>query len=289
MRRSFFALWLAATLAGACDAPFAVAQTLPDINATATPMPTGAVLRYSGQLLDVRGGFVFFTTGDGFALDPQCRMVNAATGAPTTRAAVTGMYASASFDPQSGHVVELALSQTPLPQAASYGAIQHFAVALSTPYPDPDLASTPGSGSAPGGPYTGRRVLVQFTVQVPPTTPLTDDIYISTDQSQWNPQAIKLIRIDALHYRINSEFSSGTKLLYLYTRGSWRSVERGEDGLERSPHVFIVGENDTQSHSDVVYHWSDELQGAPEAEPGSIPTPFNPYPFVTPHPFVAPH
>jgi hypothetical protein len=170
MRRSFFALWLAATLAGACDAPFAVAQTLPDINATATPMPTGAVLRYSGQLLDVRGGFVFFTTGDGFALDPQCRMVNAATGAPTTRAAVTGMYASASFDPQSGHVVELALSQTPLPQAASYGAIQHFAVALSTPYPDPDLASTPGSGSAPGGPYTGRRVLVQFTVQVPPTT-----------------------------------------------------------------------------------------------------------------------
>ncbi|HTV75220.1 MAG TPA: hypothetical protein VME66_16120 [Candidatus Acidoferrales bacterium] len=287
MRRRLFALWLVLGLLGAFHAPFAIAQSLPNINATATPMPTGVVLRYSGQLLDLRGGFVFFTTGDGFALDPQCHIVEAATGAPTSPGVVTGMYARASFDPQTGHVVELAISPTPLPQAASYGAIQHFAVALSPPYPDPDLAATPAPGDH-GGAFTGRRVLVQFTVQVPPTTPLTDDIYISTDQSQWDPQAIKLTRIDALHYRINSEFSSGTKLLYLYTRGSWRSVERGEDGLERQPRVFIVGENDTQSHSDIVYHWSDEVQGAPEAEPGSIPTPFNPYPFVTPHPYVAP-
>ena len=39
-------------------------------------------------------------------------------------------------------------------------------------------------------------VAVAFVVTVPPTTPLNDDVYISTDASGWNPQAIKLDRID---------------------------------------------------------------------------------------------
>jgi hypothetical protein len=281
MRCLALVLCLALAIIAAVDAPFPGAQSIPSINATAAPTPTGALLRFAGQILDLRGGFVFFTTGDGFALDPHYRTIDASTGATSTVPVTTGRYASAAFDPQTGHVVELAVSQKPLPPSAAYGDIQRFAVALSTPYANPELAPKPGAVA--GGAYTGRRVLVQFTVQVPPTTPFTDDVYITTDQSQWEPMAIKLIRIDALHYRINEQFASGTKLLYLYTRGAWRSVERGQDGLERKPRVFVVGENDTQSHSDAVYHWADENQGAPQAEPGAIPTPFNPNPFVTPH------
>jgi hypothetical protein len=280
MKNTLFAFCLTLLAFAALDAPLHAAETIPNINATATPTPSGTLLRFAGQILDLRGGFVFFTTGDGFALDPNYRTIDAMSGAATTTPVLTGTYASAAFDPQTGHVVELAISQKPLPPSASYGDVQRFAVALSTPYANPDLAPKPG---AAGQAFSGRRVVVQFTVQVPPTTPLTDDVYITTDQSQWEPMAIKLIRIDALHYRVDGQFPSGTKLLYLYTRGSWRSAERGQDGLERKPHVFVVGENDTQSHSDVVYHWADENQGAPQAEPGAIPTPFNPDPFVRPH------
>ena len=78
----------------------------------------------------------------------------------------------------------------------------------------------------------GKPVAVNFTVQVPARTPLTDMVYMATDQSNWNPQAILMNRVDALHYRILRVFASGTKLLFIFTRGSWNSAERGADGLQ---------------------------------------------------------
>lgn len=246
----------------------------------ASPAPGGALTLFSGQILDLRGGFVFFTTGDGFRLDPNYRTVDAATKQATNIPATTRTYACASFN-QAGLVQELALSRKPLPQQASYGDIRRFAVALSTPYPNPDLDISSASSNG-NEHYTGREVLVRFTVQVPPTTPLTDDVYISTDQSQWDPMAIKLLRVDALHYRIDRPFRSGVKLLYRYTRGTWRSAERGRDALEEPPRAFVVPESDTKNRSDVVYHWSDENQSSSENFVNAIPTPMNQSPFVTP-------
>jgi hypothetical protein len=248
---------------------------------SATPTPSGALTRFSGQILDLRGGFVFFTTGDGFRLDPTYRVVDAVTKQATTIPAATRTYASASFD-QNGHVVELALSRKPLAQEASYGDIRRFAVALSSPYPNPDLAVSPDNSANGNEHYTGRTVLVRFTVQVPIGTPLADDVYISTDQSLWDPMAIKLQRIDALHYRIDHSYPSGTKLFYRYTRGTWRSSERGRDGLEEPPRKFVVPESDTKNRNDVVYHWSDENQGSSQNFVNAIPTPFNQSPFITP-------
>lgn len=249
---------------------------------SATPTPAGSLTRFSGQILDLRGGFVFFTTGDGFRLDPHYRVVDAATKQATKMPAVTRTYAYASFD-QTGNVVELALSHKALPQAASYDAIRHFAVSLSTPYPNPDLAVSSDDDTGHGNEhYTGRTVLVRFTVQVPVGTPLTDDVYISTDQSLWDPMAIKLIRVDALHYRIDHPYRSGTKLTYRYTRGTWRSAERGQDFLEEAPRKFVVPESDTKNRTDIVYHWSDENQGSSQNFVNAIPTPFNQSPFIKP-------
>jgi len=262
----------------ASEAPSA----LPGTSASATPGPNQTLLRFSGQILDLRGGFVFFTTGDGFRLDPTYHVVDARTGGPSTLPAVTRTYARASFDPQSGRVVELALSRTALPHEASYDDVRRFAVALSTPYRNPELIPASAGGSGPNEHYTGRSVLVRFTVQVPTSTPFSDDVYISTDQSQWDPMAIKLIRVDALHYRIDRAYASGTKLRYRYTRGTWRSAERGQDGLEEPPRIFVVPESDTKNRTDVVFHWSDENQSAPQSAPNALPTLFNPNPFVTP-------
>jgi hypothetical protein len=257
------------------------------VDAQQTPVPqasvpSGTLVRFSGQILDLRAGFVFFTTGDGFRLGPLYRITDAATGGTTTLPAITGTYARASFDPQSGCVTELALSRKPLPQNASYDDVRHFAVALSTPYANPDLIPASAGGTASNEHYTGRPVQVQFTVQIPTGTSLTDDVYLSTDQSLWDPMAIKMLRVDALHYRINRIVPSGTKLHYRYTRGSWQTAERGENGLEEPARTFVVPESDTKNRTDIVYHWADENANAPQTAPNALPTLFNPNPFVTP-------
>jgi len=283
--RSIFALiaTLALALAGGGLAPGGAFQarpapltttppTPPPLSATATASPSGFLVRFSGQLLDYRNGFVFFTTGDGFRLDPNLKIVDS-KGAPTELTPLTGGYARAAFDTGSGNVVELALSATPLPNEASYESIKHFAVARSTPVPNPD-----DSG---GVALNGKPVLVIFLVEVPPKTPFGDAVYVATDISNWQANAIRMDRVDALHYRIARDFASGTKFLYRYTRGSWRSSERGQDGLEVTPRKFVVGNADVQRITNTVYHWGDENQSAPDLG-SSIPTPFNPVPFNTP-------
>jgi hypothetical protein len=247
-------------------------ETPPPLSATATPSPSGRVVRYSGQLLDFQKGFVFFTTGDGFRISPDAKIDDAA-GGPTTLKPQTRVYARAAFDTGNGAIVELALSTKPLPNEASYQEIQRFAVTLSTEAPNPELAPREG--------FSGRDVLVTFTVQVPPRTPFTDTVYLATDISGWSATAIRMDRIDALHYKITQTFKSGTKFLYRYTRGSWQSAERGQNGLEVPPRQFLVRNSDTQNVDNVVYHWGDEQSNAPDLG-NSVPTPYQPIPFKTP-------
>ena len=249
--------------------------TLPPIEATATPGPAGQVVRFAGQLLDVRRGFAFFTTGDAFRLDPQARTVDAATGGPTALVPATRVYARASFDAASGRIVELALSRRPLPVEASYEDVRRFAVALSPRVANPDLG-----GGAPG--MTGKPVQVTFYVQVPPRTPLYADVYLATDVSGWSATAIKMDRIDGLHYRVSRDFNSGTHFFYRYTRGSWNAAERGQDGLEGKPRELFVGNGDVRRKDDTVYHWGDEDGLAPDLGNQAMPTPFTGQPFPRP-------
>jgi len=248
-------------------------ETPPPLTATATPSPTGKILKFSGQILDDRAGFVFFTTGDAFRLDPSVKIDDAATGGATKLAPVTRVYARAAFDTGTGHVVELALSPKKLPDEASYDDIKKFAVALSTPFANPDLGTNEG--------FNGKSVLVVFTVEVPPKTPFADAVYVATDTSGWSATAIRMDRVDALHYRVSRDFGSGSRFLYRYTRGSWQSAERGPNGLEVKPRVFLVRNADIQSKNDVVDSWGDSDQFAPDLN-GALPTPFNPVPIVTP-------
>jgi len=231
------------------------------------------VVRYAGQLLDVQNGYVFFTTGDGFRLGPNAK-IDDASGGPTTLRPVTRVFARAAFDTGSGAIVELALSTKALPPEASYEDVAKFAIALSTAAPNPDLRQDKEG-------YSGRDVLVTFTVQVPPKTPFADTVYVATDISGWSATAIRMDRIDALHYRITQTFKSGTRFLYRYTRGSWQSAERGQNGLEVTPREFLVKNGDVQSINNIVYHWGDENANAPDLG-NAIPTPYQPIPFTTP-------
>lgn len=259
-------------------------------------LAAGPAIVVSGQLLAYQGGFVFFTSGDGFRVAPSVALRDAKTGGATTLAPGPRIWARATFD-ATGTVTELDLSKAPLPAQGSFADVARFAVAASSPAPNPDLLAyanlatpAPGKKLAPSTvSYSGRPVLVTFIVQVPPNTPPTSNVYISTDQSGWNAQAVPMDRIDALHYAITRKYPSGTLFHYLYDRGSFQSKEVAQNGLDRTPRDFIVPDADVRVVRDTVYLWQDAVPGNIEqAQPQIMPTPYNPAPFPNLPPGVHP-
>ncbi len=238
----------------------------------------------SGQLLDYQGGYVFFTTGDGFRVAPDVTIRDAKSGGATAIHPAARVWARATFD-STGTVTELDLSRDPLPPQGSFADVAHFAVALSSPVPNPDLLKAvetpaPGETFTPTQRFSGRPVLVTFIVQVPPYTPFTSSIYIATDQSGWNAQAIPMDRVDALHYQITRRYNSGTIFRYVYDRGSLQSQEVAQNGLARTPRSVTVTNADVRVIRDVVYAWQDAAPGGVnQPQPQIMPTPYNPAPF----------
>ena len=250
---------------------------------SASPAPSQIVA--TGQILDAQAGYVFFTTGDGFRIEPSAGILDYRTKLPWALKIRPRLYARATFNGASGHITALELSPQAVPAEGDLSAVRRFSVAASPPKPNPDLApATPASGSARNAsalsrePLTGKPVLLTFTVQVPPNTPFTDAVYISTDLSGWNPQAIRMDRIDALHYRVVRRLSSGTIFYYRYTRGSQATAERAENGLEGAPRHLEILNLDVKDKDDIVYHWGDEALNG-QANPLAVPTPYNPNPF----------
>jgi hypothetical protein len=244
----------------------------------------------SGQLLAYQDGFVFFTTGDGFRVAPHVTIRDAHTNGPTNVVPAPRVWARATFD-ASGTVTELDLSRQPLPQEGSFEDVARFAVTLSTPMPNPDLipaTPAPGETAAPQQHFSGRPVLVTFNAQVPPNTPFTASVYVTTDASGWNAQAIPMTRIDTLHYSITRRLNSGTIFRYLYDRGSFQSVEIAENGLQRTPRQIVVTDADVRVIHDTIYAWVDSLGGGFNQSPTGLPTPYNPAPFPNLPPGVHP-
>jgi hypothetical protein len=238
----------------------------------------------SGQLLAYQDGFVFFTTGDGFRVAHDVVIHDAKTGAGTALQPVPRVWARATFD-ASGTVTELDLSRAPLPPQGDFANVARFAVAISSPAPNPDLlkaVETPAPGElvATTQHFSGRPVLVTFIVQVPPVTPFTSSVYITTDASGWNAQAIPLDRVDALHYQITRRFASGTIFHYIYDRGSFQSAEVAQNGLQRTPRNLVVTDADVRVIRDTVPAWQDQVNGGVnQVQPQIMPTPYNPAPF----------
>lgn len=222
----------------------------------------------TAQILDFEKGYLFLTTGDGFHVAQGAVIVHGPPGARD--------FARITFD-ASGNVTRIEVSKSALKPEGDLGAIHRFAVALSPPVENPELAQPPKSLCSQVIP--GRRVLVTINVEVPPTTGATDQVYMTTDQSGWNPQAYRLDRVDALHYRTSLRFYSGTVLHYLFDRGSSQSIQRGENGLEMQPYLLCIGDADAQVVGKQIAHWGDEASSGLPAIPQTFPTPFNPAPF----------
>jgi hypothetical protein len=234
----------------------------------------------TGQLLAYQEGYVFFTSGNGFRVAPTVQILDDATKNATTLTPKPRLYARAVFN-DAGEVVELDLSKKALPLEPLSPQVQNYVVAATPSYPNPELAAGP-TITRNGVPQTfsGKPVLLNITVQVPPNTPLSAEIYMATDSTSWNPQAIQMNRIDALHFRIIRRFNSGTVLHYVYTRGTLQTEERAENGLDMPARSVLVTDADVRAVNDVVYQWSDfATANGTQPQPNTVPTPYNPAPF----------
>lgn len=223
----------------------------------------------TAQILDYEKGYLFLTSGDGFRVAPDAAI---AGGAPQAR-----RYARITFD-SAGTITRIEVSRSKLPPEGDLDAVRRFAITLSTPAPNPDLAPTQTAGRC-SHTVSGKLVAVTINVQVPPSTALTDTVYMTSDQSGWNAQAYRLDRIDALHYRTMLKFYSGTTMHVLFDRGSTQSIQVGQNGIEQQPYLLCIGDEDAQAFRSIVYRWADEQSGPNSQIPQTFPTPFNPAPF----------
>jgi hypothetical protein len=238
-----------------------------------------ATVVVTGQILDYEKGYLFFTTGDGFHVAASAPIVDLKTQVASAAPPAVREYARVTFD-STGTVTKIELSNAKLASEGDLSQIHRFAVALTPPVPNPDLAPANVPKGRCSGVVPGKRVIVQFTVQVPPTTGPGDSVYMTTDQSAWNPQAYRFDRVDALHYRATLSLLSGTVFQFLFDRGSSQSLERGENGIEAKPTSFCVSDADAQAVPHTVYHWGDESAGSGSLPvPQALPTPYNPAPF----------
>ncbi len=257
-RLSLVAFACIALIGACCGASLSDPSPTPSVQTpppdVVAPSPTPLPLLVNGQIIDLERGYVVFSSGDAFKLSPQATITDDATGTVPSYALDPGVYAVATLDSQSGQVVALRTSLRPLAQGTPAAQIpRRYVVVASSPKPNPDLAP-------PAVAYTkgfSATVGVTIVVSVPANTPLGDDVYMSTDTSGWNPQAVKMQRLDGLHFQIEMELQRGTEIHFLFTRGTWNTVERDRAGLQRQARDLLVPGGDVRVINVTVYRWAD--------------------------------
>jgi len=263
MVAAFVVLLTASPLyAASAASPMPVPSALPTPNAspTASSSPSPALapqsgpLVASGQIVDLERGYIVFATGDAFKLDQAVRIIDYHTGIAPSYAIVPGVFASITIDQASSLVTGVRTSLEPLAEGMPIAQVPHTLVSAASPRKrNPDLAPPPVLFRS----KLSNAVRVTIDVEVPPETPLADDIYITTDSSGWNAQAIKMQRVNGRHFRIQIDLKGGTQFHYLFTRGSWQSVERARSGLAREPRTLFVPGGDSMVLDATVYRWAD--------------------------------
>jgi len=192
-----------------------------------------------GRLLIITPAYLVFTTGDAVSLDADARI------APTLR---LGQPIRVRFDPVSHHArsVEAALGTAP-PNEID-------AALLPRTYVTASRASARSTQSVMRSAQS-KTVTVVFVVHVPDDTPVTDDVYLTTERSNFSPAELKMNRIDVRRWSVSLPLVEGTTLHYQYTRGNYATVERDGSGGVITPHALEVREGIRSD--DTVARWAD--------------------------------
>ena len=98
-------------------------------------------------------------------------------------------------------------------------------------------------------------VAVTIIVTVPAQTPATDDVFLSTERSGYNPAELRMDRQDALHWSISLTLPRGAHFSYRITRGSFATGERDASRQLPPTHTFVASAG-TVDHATVIT-WAD--------------------------------
>lgn len=211
-----------------------MADPTPSPSPSATPQPNAD---FAGQVLDVERGYIVFASGDALRLAADAQFVDARSGVAHAASVEPGQFADVTLD-QTGLVTIVRVSDEPISSAKPIAMIpRQYVAQASPPYPNPDLIPSPKMFPVS---KLSPEESVTITVEIPPQTPFSDAVYIATDSSGWNPQAVKMQRIDGRHFRVSMDVAPGTQFRYLFTRGSWPTVESDDAGLRRKPRVLVA-------------------------------------------------
>lgn len=221
------------------DAPAAspspTASTIP--TPTASPIVNPSAIH--GQLLILTPTYLVFTTGEAVRIDADARI------APSLR---LGQAIRVRFDPISHHVrsVEAAHGAN-VPNEADASQLPRSYVVAS--------AASARSGANVKTTRQATIINITFVVHVPDDTPIGDDIYLSTERSNFSPAELKMNRTDVRRWSISLPLVEGTTLHYQYTRGNYATVERDDGGGVIAPHTVEVHEH--VHTDDTVARWAD--------------------------------
>jgi len=210
--------------------------------------PSGAragdapLLLVRGQALAIGSGYVVFTSGEALRLR---------AGVPVPRGTTLGSVVRVVLDRPSGEVVAIELGPgvpregevevTRVPAAYVAGnSTSARGRALDTP-----TAAAPSSAA----------VAITLGVTVPANTPPTDDVYVSTDRSNFSPSEIRMQRVSARRFTVSLSLPGTTKLRFEFTRGTYATVERDRSGGIVEPHALQVAAGRWVEHT--VVRWAD--------------------------------
>jgi hypothetical protein len=197
--------------------------------------PAGTIV-LRAQALSLSGNVLVFTSGDSFTLADGLTHPKLALG-QTIRVHIDA-------------VTHLITSIDPHPVVAERGEIDtaHLAGAL-----DPSLKPATATGAQTAA--TGQMVTITINVTTPLNTPPADEIYLSTDRTNYSLAELRMNRIDPRHWSVTLALPAGTILNYQFSRGYQNSVERDRSGAPITPHSIVAAPN-AQS-DDTVLRWAD--------------------------------
>jgi hypothetical protein len=87
-------------------------------------------------------------------------------------------------------------------------------------------------------PEATEKISVVVDVYVPARTPPTDDIYLSTERSNWNPTEIRMNRVDGRHFTATLVVGRSTTVPFRVSRGSYATLERDAARTVPPPHLI---------------------------------------------------
>jgi len=138
----------------------------------------------------------------------------------------------------------------------------------------PGFVGTPDPGEAFNTPGLPNRIVpfVTFNVTVPDYTPGTVYVIGSEDAlGAWAGTGVALTQVDATHWTKSIYIPAAAELAFKFTRGSWDTVMKGEDGnTELSDLTLVYTADGAQEYNYTVLNWRDPIVTAVVPANGAV-------------------